>query len=120
MPQSRTLDVGLDVHQESIAVAYVANAHEAEVVSLGSIGTRQGDIDTRIRRLPSKSPHLVFGYEAGPCGYWLDRDLTKTGDVCGVVAPARIPKKAGDRVQTHRRDAIKLARLMRAGDLPPV
>jgi transposase len=120
MPQSSTLYVGLDVHQESIAVAYVAKAHEAEVVSLGSIGTRQCDIDTLIRRLPSKSPHLVFVYEAGPCGYWLYRYLTKQDDVCWVVAPSLISKKAGDRVKTNRRDVLKLARLMRSGDLTPV
>jgi transposase len=120
MPKSSTLYVGLDVHKESIAVAYVAKAHEAEVVSLGSIGTRQCDIDTLIRRLQSKSPHLVFVYEAGPCGYWLYRYLTQKGYVCWVVAPSLIPKKAGDRVKTNRRDAIKLARLMRSGDLTPV
>src|SRR6266498_818463 len=71
MPESRTLDVGMDVHQESIAVADVAEAHHAEVVSLGSIGTRQCDIDTLIRKLQSKSQQLIFVYETGPCGYWL-------------------------------------------------
>jgi transposase len=101
-------------------VAYVAQDHGAEVLSLGNIGTRQYDVDTLIRRLHSKSPQLVFVYEAGPCGYWLYRYLTKKGHVCRVVAPALIPKKAGDRVKTNRRDAIKLARLMRSGDLTPV
>jgi transposase len=120
MPQSSTLYVGLDVHKESIAVAYVDKEHGAEVVSLGNIGTRQCDIDQLIRRLQSKSPQLVFVYEAGPCGYWLYRYLTKKGHVCWVVAPSLIPKKAGDRVKTNRRDAIKLARLMRSGDLTPV
>jgi transposase len=120
MHQSSTLYVGLDVHKESIAVAYVAQAPHAEVVSLGNIGTRQCDIDKLIRRLQSKSPHLVFVYEAGPCGYWLYRYLTKKGHVCWVVAPSLIPKKPGDRVKTNRRDAIKLARLMRSGDLTPV
>jgi transposase len=120
MRQSSTLYVGLDVHKDSIAVAYVAKDHHAEVVSLGTIGTRQCDIDALIRRLQSKSPHLVFVYEAGPCGYWLYRYLTKKGYVCWVVAPSLIPKKAGDRVKTNRRDAIKLARLMRSGDLTPV
>ena len=76
MPQSRTLYVGFDVHKESIAVAYIAQAPHAEVVSLGNSGTRQCDIDKLIRRLQSKSPHLVFVYEAGPCGYWLYRYLT--------------------------------------------
>ena len=70
MHQSSTLDVGMDVHQESIAVAYVAKEYGAEVVSLGSIGTRPCDIDRLIRKRHSKSQHLVFVYEAGPCGYW--------------------------------------------------
>jgi transposase len=120
MHQSSTLYVGLDVHKESIAVAYVAKAHHAEVVSLGNIGTRQCDIDKLIRQLQSKSSHLIFVYEAGSCGYWLYRYLTKKGHVCWVIAPSLIPKKPGDRVKTNRRDAIKLARLMRSGDLTPV
>jgi transposase len=120
MPQSSTLYVGLDVHQESIAVAYIAQEHGAEVTSLGTIGTRQGDIDQLIRKMQSKAKHLVFVYEAGPCGYWLYRYLTKKGHVCWVVAPSLIPQKAGDRVKTDRRDAVQLARLMRAGDLTPV
>ncbi len=59
-------------------------------------------------------------YEAGPCGYWLYRDLTKKDLRCWVVAPFQIPKKAGDRVKTDRRDAVQLARLLRSGDLSPV
>ena len=120
MTQPSTLYVGLDVHKDSMAVAYVVQDHGAEVVSLGNIGTRQCDIDQLIRRLQSKSPHLVLVYEAGPCGYWLYRYLTQKGHVCWVVAPALIPQKPGDRVKTNRRDAIKLARLMRSGDLTPV
>jgi hypothetical protein len=69
MPQSRTLYVGLDVHKDSIAVASVANDHDAAVIYLGTIGTRQCDIDHLVRKLQSKAPHLVFVYEAGPCGY---------------------------------------------------
>jgi transposase len=110
----------LDVHKESIAVAYVAKGYDAEVSYLGSIGTRQCDIDQLIRKLQAKSPQLVFVDEAGPCGYGLYRYLTKQGHVCRVVAPSLIPQKAGDRVKTNRRDAIQLARLMRSGDLTPV
>jgi transposase len=120
MHQSNTLYVGMDVHKESIAVAYVANEYGAEVVSLGTIGTRQCDLDALIRKLHSKGKHLVFVYEAGPCGYWLYRYLAKKEYVCWVVAPSLIPKKAGDRVKTDRRDAVQLARLMRSGDLTPV
>jgi transposase len=120
MSQSSTLYVGLDVHKESIAVAYVGKDHDAEVIYLGAIGTRQCDIDQLVRKLQSKAQRLVFVYEAGPCGDWLYRYLTKKGYVCWVVAPSLIPKKAGDRVKTDRRDAVQLARLMRSGDLTPV
>jgi transposase len=118
--QSRMLYVGMEVHKASIAVAYVANAHNAEVTFLGTIGTRQVDIDQLVRTLQSKAQHLVFVYEAGPCGYWLSRDLTKPGHLGWVVAPSRMPTKLGDRVNTDRRDAVQLARLMRSGDLTPV
>src|SRR5439155_18756949 len=120
MAHSSRLFVGLDVHKETIAVAYVAEEREAEVVFLGTIGTRQGDIDKLIRKLQSKGKTLHFVYEAGPCGYWLYRYLTKQGLKCWVVAPSQIPKKAGDRVKTDRRDAVQLARLLRSGDLTPV
>ena len=73
---SKILYVGLDVHKDSIAVAYAPDDRGTEVVSLGAIGTRQSDIDKLIRRLESKGAALVFVYEAGPCGYWLaDRSL---------------------------------------------
>jgi transposase len=120
MAHSSTLFVGLDVHKETIAVASVGEEREAEVVSLGTIGTRQCDIDKLIRKLQSKGKPLHFVYEAGPCGYWLSRYFAKRNLKCWVVAPAQIPKKAGDRVKTDRRDAVQLARLLRAGDLTPV
>jgi transposase len=120
MPQSHLLDVGLDVHQESIAVAYVAQDHGAEVISLGTIGPRPCDLDQLMRQLHSKATHLVFVDEAGPCGYGLYRYRTKRGHDCWVVAPSLLPKKAGDRVTTDRREARQLARLLRSGDLTPV
>jgi len=120
MSQSSTLYVGMDVHKESIAVAYVAKAHNAEVTFLGTIGTRQVDIDQLVRQLQSKAQHLVLVYEAGPWGYWLYRDLTKQGHLCSVVAPSLMPQKPGDRVKTDRRDAVQLARLRRSGELTPV
>ena len=95
MRHSSTWDVGLDVHKESLAVAYAPEERDAEVVFLGTIGTRQCDIDKRVRRLTSKAKPLVFVYEAGPCGYWLYRYLTKKGYDCWVVAPSLIPKNRG-------------------------
>jgi transposase len=120
MHHASTLFVGLDVHKDSIAVAYAREARDTEVIFMGRIGTRQCDIDKLIRTLSSKAKQLVFVYEAGPCGYWRYRYLTKKNLRCWVVAPSRVPKKAGDRVKTDRRDAIQLARLRRSGDLTPV
>ena len=111
MSQSSTLFIGMDVHKETIAVAYIAQDHGAEVTSLGAIGTRQYAIDQLIRKRPSKAQHLIFVSEAGPCGSWLYRYLRNKDYDCWVVAPSLIPKKAGDRVKTDRRDALQLARL---------
>jgi transposase len=120
MSQSRTLFIGMDVHKDTIAVAYVAQDPGAEVTSLGTIGTRQCDIDQLLRKMQSKATHLIFVSEAGPCGSWLSRYLRKKDDDCWGVAPSLIPKKAGDRVKTDRRDALQLARLARSGDLTVV
>ena len=120
MSQSNILFVGMDVHKDSISVAYIADQQGAELVHYGAIGTQQYAIDKLIRKLQSKAHTLHFVYEAGPCGYWLYRYLTKKGHPCFVVAPSLIPKKSGDRVKTDRRDAAALARLFRSGDLTPV
>ena len=95
MAQSRTLFIGMDVHKETIAAAYVAQDHGAEVTYLGTMGTRQCDIDQLVRTMQSKATHLIFVYEAGPCGSWLYRYLTTKGYHCWVVAPSLIPQKIG-------------------------
>jgi transposase len=120
MPHSTTLFVGLDAHKDPIAVASVSEARDAEVVFGGPMGTRPCDLDTLIRTLISKAKPLVCVYEAGPCGSWLYRYLTQKNLTGGVVAPALVPQKAGDRVTTARRDAAQLARRMRSGELTPV
>jgi transposase len=117
---SKTLFVGLDVHKDTIAVAYALEDRDAEVMSLGMIGTRQCDIDKLLRKLEGKGATLRLAYEAGPCGYWLHRYLTRRGLSCAVVAPSLIPRKPGDRVKTDRRDAVTLARLLRSGDLSAI
>ena len=85
MQQPTTLFVGLDVHKESISVAYAAPDRREPPQFVGQIGTRKSDIDKCIRRLQSKAPELVFAYEAGPCGYGLYRHLTSKGFDCSVV-----------------------------------
>lgn len=109
--------VGLDVHADTIAVA-VAEP-DGEVRSLGMIPNRIESIRKLVGRLgPAKQ--LKACYEAGPTGYVLYWQLTALGVTCEVVAPSLIPVKPGDRVKTDRRDATKLARSYRAGDLTPV
>jgi transposase len=101
MRQSSTLAIGMDVHKASIAVADVAQDHDADVIYLGTIGTRHVDIDQFIRKFQSRAKPLICVYEAGPCGYWLSRYVTKKGDDCWVVAPSLIPQ-AGRRPRQNR------------------
>ena len=109
--------IGLDVHAETIAVAAAEPA--GEVRSLGVIPNRIESIRKLVKRLgPVKQ--LRVCYEAGPTGYVVYWQLTALGVKCEVVAPTLVPVKAGDRVKTDRRDALKLARSYRAGDLTPV
>jgi len=118
MEHDSTVYVGLDVHKDSITVAYAIGTGEVEL--LGKIGTTQADIDRLGKRLQSKGRHLRIVYEAGPCGYGLYRQLGEKGFDCMVCAPSLIPKKPGERVKTDRRDAVKLVRSLRAGDLSAV
>jgi transposase len=109
--------LGLDVHAETIAVA-VAEP-EGEVRSLGTIANREDAIRKLIRKL-GPAEQLRACYEAGPTGFVLYWQLTQLGVECAVVAPTLVPKKAGDRVKTERRDALKLARSHRSNDLTAI
>jgi transposase len=118
MQNDSTLFVGLDVHKDSITIAYALGSGEIE--TLGKIGATQIEIDRLCKRLQSKARHIKVVYEAGPCGYGLQRRLAAKGFDCMVCAPSLIPRKPGERVKTDRRDAIKLVRSLRAGDLSAV
>jgi transposase len=109
--------IGLDVHAETIAVA-VAEP-DGEVRSVGVIPNRPESIRKLVKKL-GPVDQLRVCYEAGPTGYVLYWELTALDVKCEVVAPTLVPMKAGDRVKTDRRDALKLARSYRAGDLTPV
>jgi transposase len=110
--------LGLDVHKATIAVAIAEE--EGAPTSYGSIANEPSAIRTLMTRLGGSDVQVHVAYEAGPTGYALHRQLTTMGIDCIVVAPSLIPKRAGDKVKTDRRDALKLARLLRSGDLTPV
>jgi transposase len=110
--------VGLDTSKDSIAVG-IADAGRERGRHWGSIENAPEKVRRLMENLGPKEELLVC-YEAGPTGYGLYRQLTRMGIRCIVVAPALIPKRPGDRVKTDRRDAVRLAELLRAGELTAV
>jgi transposase len=106
--------VGLDVHADTIAIA-VAEP-DGEVRSLGMVSNRSESVSRLVKKL-NVGGSWEACYEAGPTGYALYWELARHGIVCTVVAPTLVPMKAGDRVKTDRRDAERLARSFRSGDL---
>lgn len=109
--------VGLDVHADTIAVAVAEPG--GEVSSLGTIPNRPESVRKIIGKLGPVAK-LKCCYEAGPTGYVLYWQLAQLGVACEVIAPSLVPVKSGDRVKTDRRDAEKLARCYRAGELTAV
>lgn len=112
--------VGLDVHKNSIAVAFAESGGNGEVRSYGTINSDLASLDKVVRKLVSRGSEPRFVYEAGPCGYEIYRHLRRRNFECIVAAPSLIPKKSGDRIKNDRRDATMLARLYRAGELTAV
>jgi transposase len=109
--------LGLDVHAETIAVAIAEP--DGEVRSVGTIANRAESIRKMVKKL-GPVEHLKACYEAGPTGYALYWQLAELGVKCDVIAPTLVPMKAGNRVKTDRRDAERLARSFRSGDLTAV
>ena len=112
--------VGLDVHKDGIVVAVAEGGRRGEVREYGRIANTPAALQQLVRTLAHGGAKLRFCYEAGPCGYGIQRQLSALGHECIVVAPSLIPKRAGDRVKTDRRDAANLAKLHRAGELTAV
>ena len=97
--------VGLDTHKETIAVG-LADADGGPARFSGEIANTPEALAKLRRQLKKSGERLSWCYEAGPCGYAIYRQLTELGEHCIVVAPSLIPKKAGDRVKTDRRDCL--------------
>lgn len=113
--------IGLDVHKTTIAVS-IAEEGRQEPEFRGKIPNEPKAVDKLVRQLSERfgGQALLFSYEADHCGYGLYHQVQAIGHDCEVVAPSLIPRRAGDRVKTDRRDAQMLARLSRSGELTPV
>lgn len=118
MIETITAFVGLDAHAGSTAIG-VAEAGRSPARFIGTVGAKLSELTRALAKLGPPAT-LMIVYEAGPCGYALARELIRAGYHCEVVAPSKIPRQAGERVKTDRRDALMLATLARAGQLRAV
>ena len=114
--------VGFDTAKTYTEVACAEVGYNVKPTHHSKIRTTKQGIEKLVRQLHSKysGAKLIFVYEAGPCGYWIDRLLTKLGHQCYIVAPSLIPKKAGARIKTDKRDALMLTQLLKTGDVDPI
>lgn len=110
--------IGLDVHKETVVAAVLPPGAD-QVRETVTLAHTPKEVTRFVARLAASGP-LSFVYEAGPCGYELHRQLTALGHRCAVIVPALTPVRPGDRVKTDRRDAEKLARWYRAGELTEI
>ena len=116
--------IALDVHSEKVAIAYTREGSREEATYYGSCGGSVPNTEVTLRRIAKKLGvdfrDLLVCYEAGPTGFVLARRLIHLGLDCIVIAPTKTERKPGERIKTDRRDAQKLAKLFRNGDLTPV
>jgi transposase len=114
-----TTFVGIDAHKKDLFVAMLIGREPAPIT--WTVANEPNAVRRLVRKLEREAPGPVRAcYEAGPCGYALQRQMTTTRVSCQVIAPALVPRKPGERVKTNRRDARKLAELLRAGLLTEV
>jgi len=117
MREDSVVYVGVEAAKAKHAIAIAEGGRSGEVRYVGEIEATPAAVERFVRKLERKDPRLHFCYEAGPTGYGLSRHIVALGHRCEVVAPSLVPRRPGDHVKTNRRDAITLARLLRAGEL---
>lgn len=117
MSKDITITVGADVHKERITICCLRG--DSQVQEVQEFANQEQVIRKVFKKLANQGA-LNVCYEAGPCGYTFRRQLETLGVRCAVIAPSLIPKRSGDKVKTDRRDACKLARLYRAGELSTI
>ena len=120
MDEPNAIFVGIAVSKVRNSVAIADGGRGGEIRYLGEVDATEESMRSLIKRITSKQQRAHFCYEAGPTGYGLYRLIVGLGFPCTVVAPSLIPRKPSDRVKTNRRDAVALARLLRAGELTAV
>jgi transposase len=109
--------VGVDVSKNKHAIAVAEGNHTNKIQYFSEIDSSPASIERLVRKLEKKYGRLHVCYEAGPTGYGLHRQITAIGHIYKIIAPSLIPKRPGERVKTNRRNAVTLARLLRAGEL---
>jgi transposase len=112
--------IGIDVAKVRNAVAIADGKRGGEVRFVGEVDASEEGMRRVVKRIAAQHSLVHFCYETGPTGYGLHRLMTSLGHSCIVVAPSLIPRNPGDQVKTNRRDAIALAKLLRAGELTAV
>lgn len=120
MDQCINFFIGLDVHKDSIAIAAATANSREEPRFIGTTTYSVYQIEKALASLRCNPARLAIVYEAGPCGYGLQRELSAKGYRCEVVAPSKVPRRPADKIKTDRRDALLLARLHRSAELVPV
>ncbi len=120
MDHNSLVYVGVDAAKAKLAIALAQGGRDGEVRYLGEIENSPAAVERLVRKLEKTCKALHVCYEAGPTGYGLYRQIRALGHSCDVVAPSLVPTRPGERVKTNRRDAVTLARLLRAGELTTI
>ncbi len=118
--KGKVVFVGLEVSKDMLSVSAADEGRDSEIRDWGTVSTAPSVVERLLKKLATRFHRVDVCYEAGPTGYGLYRQIAAFGFARCVVAPSLIPMRAGERIKTARRDAMRLARLLRAGELTPV